>query len=74
MISRCKLNEHNLNIILLRINNRNTLSLNTSRISILNNNNTLRKGGVKTLESKYNNKEEDLVEEEAKSYVIIAGS
>ena len=73
-MSRCKLNECNLSIILLNINNHNTLCRNTSRISILNNNNTLRKGGVETLDVEDNNKEEDLVGEEAKSYVIIVGS
>ena len=58
-----KLNENNLGISLCNINNHNTLNQNTNRISILNNNNTLRKGGVETLEVEDNNKEEDLVEE-----------
>ena len=73
MMSICKLNERSLSINLCNINNCNTLSRNTNRISILNNNNTLRKGEVETLEVKDNNKEEDLVGEESKSYVIIVG-
>ena len=40
-------------------------------MSILDNNNTLWKGGVETLEVEDNNKEEDLVEVEAKSCVIL---
>ena len=73
-MSICKLSEHILSISLLNINKRNTLSCNTNRINILNNNNTLSaKGGVETLEVEDNNKEEDLVKEEAKSYVIIVG-
>ena len=68
---RCKTNNKSLNIILLNIKNYNTLNQNTNRINILNNNNTLRKGKVGILEVEDNNKEEDLVEEEAKSYVII---
>ena len=71
---KCKLSEHSLSISLLNINNCNTLSRNTSRINILSNNNTLRKGGVETLEVEDNNKEEDMVKEEAKLYVIIVGS
>ena len=74
MMSRCKLNERSLSIILHNINNCNTLSHNTNIISILNKNNTVCKGGVETLEVEDNNKEEDLVEEEAKSYVIIVGN
>ena len=68
MMRKCKINERSLGIILKNINNHNTLSRNTNRISILNNNNTLWKVGVETLEVKENNGE-DLVEEEAKSYV-----
>ena len=74
MISKCKLNECSLSIILHSINNNNIINCNTNRISIINNNNTLRKGGVRILEVEYNNKEEDLVEEEVKSYVIIVGN
>ena len=55
------------------INNRITLSRNSSRINILNNNNNLRKGGVENVEVKQNNKEEDLVREEAKSYILTVG-
>ena len=73
-MSKCKLNECSLSISLHNINNNNILNHNTSRISILKNNNTLHKGGVEILEVEDNNKEEDLVKEEAKSYVIIAGS
>ena len=71
MMSRCKLNECSLSISLHNINNINILNWNTSKINILNKNNTLYKGGVGILEVEDNNKEEDLVEEEAKSYVII---
>ena len=73
-MSRCKLNECSISIILHNINNRNTLTCNTKKINVLNNNNNLHKGGVKTLEVEDNNKDEDLVEEEAQSYVIIVGS
>ena len=73
-MSRCKLNERSLSISLCNISNKNTLNHNTSRIGILNNNSTLRKRGVEILEVQDNNQEEDLVEEEAKSYVIIMGS
>ena len=72
-MKKCKMNKRNLSIILCSFKNNNILNHNTNRISILNNNNTLRKGGVETLEVEDNNKE-DLVEEEAKSYVIIVGS
>ena len=72
-MNKCKLNECSLSIILCSFNNNNILNHNTSRINILNNNNTLRKGGVGILEVEDNNQEEDLVEEEAKSYVIIMG-
>ena len=42
--------------------------------NILHNNNNLNKGGVEIFEVEENNKEEeDLVEEEAKSYVITMG-
>ena len=68
MMSKCKLNERSLSIILQNINNRNT-----SRINICNNKNTLCKGVVETLEVDDNKKKEDLVKEEAKSYVIIVG-
>ena len=60
------MNEHSLNIILHNINNCNILNHNIYRIIILNNNNTLRKAGVGILEFEDNNKEEDLVKEEAK--------
>ena len=74
MVSKCKLNEHSLNTGLCNINNNNILNHNTNRISILNNNNTLYKGGVETLEVKDNNNKDHLDEEEAKSYVIIMHS
>ena len=73
-MSRCKLNKCSLSISLRNINNYNTLSYNTKKINVLNNNNNLHKGGVKTLEVEDNNKDEDLVEEEAQIYVIIVGS
>ena len=73
MMSKCKFNECSLIIILHNINNRNTFICNTNRISILNNNNTLCKGGEGILEAKDNNYEEDLVEEKAKLNVIIVG-
>ena len=73
MTSRCNLNEHSLNMILCNIKNHNSLNWNTNKIGILNNNNTLCKGEVETLEIEDNNKEEDLVKEEAKSYVINVG-
>ena len=68
------MNECSLSISLRNINNNNILNRNTSRISIFNNNNTLHKGGVGILEVEDNNKEENLVEEDAKWYVIIVGS
>ena len=71
-MNECKLNECNLSIILCSSNN-NILNHNTSQASILKNN-TLRKGGMGTLEVEDNNKEEDLVKEEAKLYVIIVGN
>ena len=74
MMNKCKLNERSLSIILHSINNKNILNCNTSRTSILNNNNTLRKGGVGTLEVEENNHEEVLVDEEAKLYAINVGS
>ena len=74
MRNKSKLSEHSLSIILCSFNNNNILSRNTNQTSILNNNNTLRKGGVGTLEFEDSNKEEDLVKEEAKLYAIIVGS
>ena len=71
-MNKYKLNECSLSIVL-RSSNNNILNHNTSQASILNNN-TLRKGGVGTLEVEENNKEVDLVEEEAKLYVIIVGN
>ena len=65
------MNECSLSISLCNINNNNILNYNTSWISILNNNNTLRKGGLGILEVEDSNKEEDLVMEETKSYAII---
>ena len=53
--NKCILNERNLSISLHSINNNNILNHNTNRISILNNNNTLYKGGVGTLEVEDNN-------------------
>ena len=73
MMSKCKLNERTLSISLHSINNNNILNRNTNRINILNNNNTLRKEGVETLEVEEKNTEGDLVEEKAKSHVIIVG-
>ena len=73
MMSICKLNECSLSISLHNINNHNTLRCNTKKINVLNNNNNLHKGGVKTLEVEDNNKDEDLVEEAAQIYVIIVG-
>ena len=67
------MNEHNLSLSMCNINNNNILNHNTNKISIINNNNTLRKGGVGILEVEDSNKEEGLVEEEANSYVIIVG-
>ena len=72
-MNKCNLNGRNLNIILHSINNKNILNHSTNIINILNNNNTLSKGGVGILEVKDRNKEDDLVKEEAKSYVIIVG-
>ena len=68
------MNERSLSISLCSFNNNNILSHNTIQTSIINNNNTLRKVGVGTLEFEDSKKEEDLVEEEAKLYVIIMGS
>ena len=68
------MNECNINIILRSFNNNNILSRNTSQTSILNNKNTLHKGGVVTLEVEDSNQKEDLVEQEAKLYFIIVGS
>ena len=67
------MNKRSLNIILHNININNIPNRNTSRISILNNKNTLRKAWVEILEVEENNQEEDLVKEEAKSYDIIVG-
>ena len=70
------MNECNLNINLLNIhqhnfNNHNIPIHNINRISIHHRNNTLIQGGVEISEAEDNNKEEeDLVEEEARSYVI----
>ena len=77
---KCKLKEHILSTILLNthhhnINNHSILSCNTNKIGIQNNNNTLNKGGVEIFEVDDDNKEEEnLVEEEAKSYVITVGN
>ena len=68
------MNEHSLSISLRSFNNNNILNCNTSQSSILNNNNTLHRGGVGILDVEDNIKEEDLVKEEAKLYVIIVGS
>ena len=68
------MNECILGIILRSFNNTNILNYNIRQTCILNNNNTLSKGGVGTLEVKERNQEEDLVEEEAKLYAIIVGS
>ena len=72
MMSIWNIKEHSLSISLPNIKNSNILSRNTNRISILNNNNTLQKGGVGTLEAEDRSKE-DLVKEETKSYIIIEG-
>ena len=71
MRNKCNLNERNLSIGLCSFNNNNILNQNISQTSILNNNNTLRKGGVGPLEVEDNNQEESLVKEEAKLYAII---
>ena len=55
MMNRCKLNECSLNISLRSINNKNILNHITNIINILNNNNTLRKGGLEILEVEDNN-------------------
>ena len=74
---RCKLNERNLSIILFNIhqhnfNNHNILSHNINKIRICHINNTLSQGRVEICEAEESNKEEeDLVDEEAKSYAII---
>ena len=65
MRKKCKLNECILSISLCSFNNKIILNYNTIQTSILNNNNTIYKGGVGTLEVEENNNEEDLVEEEA---------
>ena len=76
---RCKMNKRNLSISLLNIhqhniNNHNILSHNMNKINIHHINNTLNQGGVEIFKAEDNNKEEeDLVEEEAKSYVITVG-
>ena len=68
------MNECSLSIILFSFNNNNILNRNIIQTSILNNKNTLCKGGVGPLEVDDINQEEDLVEEEAKLYSIIMGS
>ena len=73
MMNKCKLNECSLGIILCSFNN-NILNHNTIQTSILNNNNTIHKVGVGTLEVEDNNQEEDLAKEEAKLYAIIVGN
>ena len=60
------MNKCSLSISLCSSNNNDILNRNIIQTSILNNNNTLRKGGVETLEVKDNNKEEDLVVEDPK--------
>ena len=63
--------EHSLNISLHIFNNSNILSHNINKISILRSNTTLNLGGVEILKVEENKKrEEDLVEEGAKLYVI----
>ena len=74
MRNKCKLNECSISISLCSFNNNNILDHNISQTSILNNNNTLCKGGVGILEVEDNNQEEYLVEEEAKLYDKIVGS
>ena len=73
MRNKWNLSEHSLSIILYIFNNSNILNRITNQTNILNNNNTLLKGGVGTLEVEHNNQEEDLVEEEANLYVTIVG-
>ena len=76
-MSRCKLNEYNITTILLNIhqdnsNNRNILGCNINEINICRSNTTLNLGGLGIFRAEDNNKkEDDLVEEEAKLYVII---
>ena len=74
-MNKFKMNKNNLSIILRSLNNNNILNHNTSWTSILNNNNTLHKGGGGgNFRGRDINQEEDLVKEEAKSYVIIVGN
>ena len=68
------MNERSLSISLHSFNNNNILHHNISQTNTLKNNNTLHKWGVGCLEAEEKNQEEDLVEEEAKLYTIIAGS
>ena len=72
MMRICNLNERSLSISLHNINKCNTLSRNTNKINILNKKTPSAKGGW---EFKFEDKkkEEDLAEEEAKSYVVIVG-
>ena len=72
MMRRSEVNERRLNIHKQNFSNHNILSRNISKISIDYNNTTLSEGQVEIFEVEDNNKEEeDLVDEEAKSYVII---
>ena len=65
------MSEHKLNIHRPNIKKICILRLNINKISIHHSNNALNQGGVEIFKAEDNNKEEeDLVEEEAKSYVI----
>ena len=74
MRNKYKLRNLILSISFFSFNKTNILGRNISQTSILNNKNTLHKGGVRTLEVEANNQEEDFVKEEAKLYAIIVAS
>ena len=56
-MKKCKLKEHNLSINMRWTNDNNIDNHNTRKISILNNNNTLHRGGVQLLDVEDNNKD-----------------
>ena len=72
MKRRCKLSQHKFNIHHPNINKICILNPNINKINTHNNHSTLDQRGVEIFEVEENNKEEeDLVMEEAKSYVTI---
>ena len=72
MKRRCKLSQHKFNIHQPNINKICILNPNINKINTHNNHSTLDQRGVEIFEVEDNNKEEeDLVMEEAKSYVTI---